>query len=307
MKGLELSRLYYEEYGKPMIEEQFGEYKDRIAVGLCGHGSECFGFDDKTSQDHDFEPGFCLWLTNEDEKLFGFKLFRAYSKLPKEFMGFKVQKKSLFGGDFKGVHTINEFYSFYTPCGDVPQGIEEWMAIPDSYLAEATNGEVFYDGLGEFTSIRNRLINERPLDVRLAKLASAVFYMAQAGQYNYSRCVKHGENGAAAFALNEFAKNTLHAVYLLNDGYMPYYKWAFRGALNFPVLCDVAEELTEILGAPYNAEKNRPIIERLSAKIVYELANQGLSDIKDEYLEPHAYCIKDKIKDSKLRNSPIML
>ena len=68
MKGIELSLKFYEQYGKEMIEGQFAELKGRIAVGLVGHGSECFGFDDEISRDHDFEPGFCLWLTDDDEK-----------------------------------------------------------------------------------------------------------------------------------------------------------------------------------------------------------------------------------------------
>ena len=80
MKGIELSRAFYLELGKPMIESEFAEYADRIAVGLVGHGSECFGFDDEISRDHDFEPSFCIWLTDEDEREFGFKLFRAYKK-----------------------------------------------------------------------------------------------------------------------------------------------------------------------------------------------------------------------------------
>ena len=77
MKGLEISEKFFYEYGLPMIEKEFSEYKDRIAAGLVGHGSECFGFDDEISTDHDFEPGFSLWITAEDERKFGFKLFRA--------------------------------------------------------------------------------------------------------------------------------------------------------------------------------------------------------------------------------------
>ena len=57
-KGLELARAYYEQYGRPMLEKEFPDVLDRIAAGLCGHGSECFGYDDAVSRDHDFEPGF---------------------------------------------------------------------------------------------------------------------------------------------------------------------------------------------------------------------------------------------------------
>ena len=62
MKGLELARKYYEEYGIPMLENEFPETRKYLAVGLVGSGSECLGYDDKISQDHDFEPGFCIFL-----------------------------------------------------------------------------------------------------------------------------------------------------------------------------------------------------------------------------------------------------
>ena len=42
-KGLELSQEYYERIGRPVLEELFPAYLDRIAVGLVGEGSECFG------------------------------------------------------------------------------------------------------------------------------------------------------------------------------------------------------------------------------------------------------------------------
>ena len=80
-----------------MIEAHFADVSDRIAVGLVGHGSDCFGFDDTLSQDHDFAPGFCLWLTEEDDCAFGFRLFRAYRALPDTFAGTSLQQKSLRG------------------------------------------------------------------------------------------------------------------------------------------------------------------------------------------------------------------
>lgn len=306
MKGLELSRLFYETYGVPMIEQEFSRYKDRIAAGRVGHGSECFGFDDEISKDHDFEPGFSIWLTDEDEREFGFKLMRAYKKLPKEFMGQKLQNESVFGPEFLGVHTVSEFYSFYLPNGEIPTSLEAWLSIPDHYLAEAVNGEIFTDPVGEFSRIRREIMN-CPEDVRLQKLASAVFYMAQSGQYNYSRCLNHGEKAAAAVALTKFAESTAQAVFLLNREYMPYYKWAYRKMSTLTTLGKVSDMLCEILAFPYEQEKNLPIIEEISKLIAGEIRNQELSQRQEAYLEPYAYCIKSKIKDGSLRNSPIML
>ena len=65
MNGLELSRAFFETWGRPILEESFPQLRPFLAVGLCGPGSECFGYDDAVSRDHDFEPGFCLFLPEE--------------------------------------------------------------------------------------------------------------------------------------------------------------------------------------------------------------------------------------------------
>ena len=307
MKGLLLAEKFYNEYGKRMIESEFSEYADRIAVGLVGHGSECFGFDDDISLDHDFSPAFNIWITDEDDGIFGFKLFRAYSKLPKEFMGVKLQKESAFGNSGKGVSTISNFYSFYTGTGRAPESNREWLSIPDFYLAEATNGKVFCDPLGKFTEIRNKLLFGMPEDVRIKKLASNIFNMAQSGQYNYARCLSHGEKTASAIALTDFVKSTAYAVFNLNKKHPPYYKWLFRALKDLPVLGETATDLEKLLSSPYDKENNIKIIEKICSLVASELRNQGLTERTEDYLEPYAYCITNKIKDGELRNSPVIL
>ena len=67
IRGLELSERFFGEYGLPMLREQFPQYMDMIAAGVAGEGSDCFGFDDAISRDHDFEAGFCLWIPDRLE------------------------------------------------------------------------------------------------------------------------------------------------------------------------------------------------------------------------------------------------
>lgn len=87
MQGLELAKRYYEEVGRPMLERDFPELLPRLAAGLVGEGSECLGFDDAISQDHDFGAGFCLWFSAEDYNQYGNALQDAYDRLPGEFAG----------------------------------------------------------------------------------------------------------------------------------------------------------------------------------------------------------------------------
>ncbi len=307
MKGIELAQAFWEEYGKPMVENNFPQYAHRIAAGLAGHGSECFGFDDETSTDHDFDAGFCLWITDEDEREFGFKLFRAYSKLPREFKGIKLQKASALGSGSKGVHTISEFYSSYTGRNGAPETWQEWLYTPSHYFAEAVNGKVFTDSLGVFTKIRNEILHGMPEDVRLKKIASKAINMAQSGQYNFKRCLAHGDNAAAQLALSRFVEQAAEMVFLLNRAHAPYYKWLLRGAETLPVLGDQIEILRSLLtDALLNDEKKSCLIELFCAEVEKELVKQELSPALGDYLEPYAFAVNDKIKNGEIRNLHIM-
>lgn len=94
MKGVELSEKYFEKFGMPMLEKDFAFLLPTLSAGLVGQGSECLFFDDDVSKDHDFEPGFCIFLSDADYEKYGFDLTRAYNKLPDEFSGFSRLKFS---------------------------------------------------------------------------------------------------------------------------------------------------------------------------------------------------------------------
>ena len=237
MNGIELSKAYYEQFGKPMLEERFPELLPYLACGVCGSGSESFGFDDEISRDHDLEPGFCIFLPGEDvvDRRSAFLLERAYASLPKEFHGLKRSLMAPAGGRRRGVLRTAEF--FLDKCGtaDGMLNVEQWLRVPEHALAEAVNGEIFDDPYGEVTKIRERL-SFWPEDIARKKLAGAVYLLAQAGEYNYPRCLAHGETGAAQLAVQEFVNNAMEALFLLNGRYRPYYKWSFRALRQLSVL-----------------------------------------------------------------------
>lgn len=55
----------------------------KLSGGLRWEGSERFGFDDVYSRDHDFGPGFCMWITEDVYMKIGEKLQDEYSKFQK--------------------------------------------------------------------------------------------------------------------------------------------------------------------------------------------------------------------------------
>ena len=302
MNGIELAKKYYEAYGIAMLEEQFGNVSDRIAIGLVGEGSECLGYDDAFSQDHDFEPGFCLWITAADERKFGFKLERAYTKLPKTFLGYTRSPLSPVGGNRHGVLVIEDFYRKFLGTEGVPETFAQWFSIPSATLRAAVSGQVWKDDLGAFSAVREALQKGYPRDVQLKKLAAHTIMMNQSGQYNLERCLARGEIGAAQLCTAEFVRHAISAVYLLNNVYEPFYKWAYRGMREFPVL----SELEELLTALPVADDKPALVEQIAVAFAREFCNQGISDSPSNALCTHAYAITNKIQDVHIRNMHVM-
>ena len=310
MNGLELAKGYYETFGAPMLHEQFAAVERLVAVGLVGSGSECLGYDDAVSTDHDFEPGFCLFLPGEDliDRRTAFLLERAYAKLPAEYGGFKRAKIAPVGGNRHGVIRTADFYTEKVGSPDGALDVRTWLTLPEHALLEATNGAVFRDDLGAFTAVRQKLLY-MPEDVRRKKLAGNLLLMAQAGQYNYNRCLSHGETGAAQLAAVEFVKAALNVVFLLNRRYQPYYKWTFRALRALPKLSQLGDTLEYLLTSE-NGEKEAVtkslVIEDAAALVIGELREQDLTKAVCGDLEKHAYSVNDGVSDPALRNLHVL-
>jgi len=306
--GLELSEAYYEAVGRTMIDRDFADFRKHMAIGLVGEGSECFGFDDRFSESHDFGPGFCIWLPAGIHDRIGAALQRAYDGLPKEFEG-KRRETTLEGEGRVGVFSIGDFYRKYTGCPGIPETNVAWLLAPETNLATVTNGKVFEDACGEFSAIRKGLLDFYPEDIRLKKIAARMAMMSQSGQYNYLRCIKRREYAAAYLSCAEFVRNAISIIYLLNRRYMPFYKWAFRGMDGLPRLGNVKTMLERLTALPDNgdeAEAKVRLIEEICIKIRDELIGQGIISGSDAFLNSHARQVMEKITDPQIRRLPVM-
>lgn len=308
MKGLELARAYYEGCGKPMLQQQFAEVLPYLAIGLAGSGSECLGYDDELSRDHDFEPGFCIFLPDESvvERRTAFLLERAYAKLPRQFMGFERAPLSPVGGNRHGVMRISEFFEQKVGSPDGRLSLPQWFAVPEQGLLEATGGAVFDDALGQFSAVRERL-RAFPPDVRRKKLAGHLLLMGQAGQYNYPRCIARGETGAAQLALLNFVQSAMHCLFLLAGRYMPYYKWCFRALRELQGGGQWAAPLERLICSDNaDAAGKVQIIEQLCAAVADALRAQSLADIAGNDAERLAYAVNNTVQDAAVRNAHIL-
>ena len=306
MNAIELSRQLFEEYGLPVLKAEFSQELPQIACGIAGRGSDSFGFDDEISRDHDFEAGFTLWLSDELEEKCGFRLSRTYKKISADFPDFS-SGKSLYGTSEKGVMRISDFLRRHLGFPRLPESWQEWLYTPEYAFAEVVNGEIFLDESGSFSAIRRRLVEDMPNDVRLKKLAAAAVLMAQSGQYNFSRCLAHGENGAAVLALSDFARHTVTMFFMLNNRYAPYWKWSLPALKTLPLSGrETAGDLETLLCSALSAGDKALIIEKICARAVDILKKRGLSSSSDMYLESHALEITRRIRLREIRELHLM-
>lgn len=300
-KGLVLCRKFYETYGKPMLEQQFPEYVNKIAVGLAGEGSDCFGYDDEFSRDHDWGPDFCIWVTEDTYAEIGKELERAYESLPREFMGYQ-RTKSKNGFGRRGVVTIPDFYKRLVQTSAWEK--LDWQQVQDASLAAAVNGEVFRDDEGIFTAFREKLQEGHPQSIRLLKIAESMARFSQCGQYNYFRMLGRGDAMSAQMMLADAIKEAMKLQHYIENRYPPHDKWlrrSLRETNKGRKLETLLEELTDMFGKMPNCFEKNPAMggdgngnhkayekmEQIAAFFSKELYQGHVISDSDAYLDTH--------------------
>lgn len=312
VKGLTLARQYFDTYGDQFLAEAGRldpSLPGRMSIGLVGEGSQCFGYDDDLSCDHDFAPGFCVFVSDGDFQVCGPALKSIYDRLPGTFQGFS--RENMQAEDRLGVMSVSQFYGRLT---GMPQTNLDWLFLTEASLATAVNGQLWLTGCEEFASVRNRLLHFYPEDVRRKKIAARAAVMSQAGQYNLLRSISRKEELPALFAMSRFAEAAISMVHLLGRRYAPFYKWAFRSlqemAETDPLAkkcCPALKRMPDIQislrqGEP---EKARDLAFHLTEAICQETAEalrrQNLSRSSSNFLQEHLTDIMSGIEDPQIR------
>lgn len=299
IKGLELSKRYFYDIVLPEFEKKLNDIFSLCAFGLVGEGSECYGYDDELSKDHDFGPSVCIWLRKDDYLKYKYRINKILKNLPKTYLGFQELKESEWGYNRRGLLNIEDFYFKFIGSTNLPQTINDWQKIPETALSTVTNGEVFLDNLGEFTKIREQLLNYYPEPIRQNKIATRLMNISQHGQYNYIRCLRRNNLVAANQCLYLFVDEAIHLVFLLNRRYKIFYKWANKALLDLKIL---GNEVHKLLQDMVFAQNKIPYVRKICKVLADELRNQKLTDCESEFLGDLGVDIQKNIDDEFFKN-----
>ena len=272
VSGMTLAKHLYLKWLKPELEIKLPEWTDRIAIGLVGKGSDCYGYDDEASRDHDWGPGLCIWVSKETYDQIGQQLEEIYASIPTEFEGIK-KAPTVSKSKRRGVFIIEDFYKEI--LGRFPLSDDDWYGIDDHSLSCATNGEVFIDREGKFTEIRNELLKGYPLEILYKKLAQSCAMFSQQAQYNYKRVLARGDDLTAQMMLYGGLKEALKIVHYIEGKYPPHDKWLYKSAKETSFGYEIAKLF----------DTRDP--EAIGKALAFKLYEKGYISDVDDYLDHH--------------------
>lgn len=231
VSGQELSRLYYAEAVRPVLDAAFPGLPHSAA--LLGRGSEVLGFDDEMSTDHDWKPRVQLFLAEDDERVS--EVLRR--DLPPTYRDHPT--------DFS-VHTIRSYFQKHLDF-DIAGEIEvrDWLTFTEQNLRTITAGVVHHDDLG-LQAVRDRFAYY-PRDVWLYLLVAG-WWRVHPEMNLVGRAGFVGDELGSALIGSRLVTDLMQLCFLMERQYAPYPKWfgtAFSrlacGPTLTPILSDVVK------------------------------------------------------------------
>ena len=236
--GIELSRQFYAELVRPILDERFAGLPHSAA--LLGRGSEVLGFDDQMSTDHDWRARVLLFLREEEEARVGEAVAESLrQELPPLFRGWRVDHE---------IHTVRGY--FLERLGvDVYGEIEarDWLTLPEQSLRMFTAGAVHHDGL-DLEAVRDRLAYY-PRDVWLYLLVAG-WWRVHPEANLVGRAGAVGDELGSALIGSRLVTDLMRLCFLMERQYAPYAKW-FGTAFS---RLECGPELSPILSNVVHAE-----------------------------------------------------
>ncbi|WP_163509868.1 DUF4037 domain-containing protein [Fodinicola acaciae] len=253
--GLQLSRLFYAEAVRPLLDRHFPGLPH--AAARIGSGSEVLGFDTARSADHEWGPRLQVFVADPAPEI-GELLSR---ELPKEFRGYPthfvpadnehIRKMAPTDGPVFHRVDIARLTDWMTgalgfdPTAGI--GARDWLATPTQRLAEVTGGAVFHDDTGELTAVRSAL-SWYPDEIWRYVLACGWQRIGQEEAF-VGRAGEVGDELGSAVVAARLARELMRLCLLMARVYPPYSKWLGSAFASLPGIEPIRLALTGALAA----------------------------------------------------------
>ncbi len=277
---IDVSRDFFREVVKPILEQEFPEETAQTAFGVFGYGSEVLRLDDEFSSDHHWglrinalvPRDICEERCDEINRVVG-------ARLPASYRGHSL--RAGFTGIGMSMGSLEAFLQRTIGMEEAPVTYEEWLSIPEEDIQHLVAGEVWHDVSGRFSSIRQVFNNYYPEPVRLRRIANLCRYFSGMGVYALKRAILRDNELYASMAFGKAIRWGVQIAFMLDKIYFPYDKWLLA---YFEQLPRLAEPLRPIVD---EAVKLSTAWER-KLELLYQMIDiLDRTMVADGLIEPH--------------------
>ena len=278
---IEVSRQFFSDIVKPILQEYFPVETGRTAFGLFGYGSEALGLDDAYSRDHHWGVRIDALMPqaiydNSHQAM----LETLAARLPETYQGHSLQEGHLAGAGLSP-EPLEGFLQRTIGLDRPPQTDLEWLNIPEEDIIHVVNGEVWHDPLGRFTAIRDRFSNHYPEPVRLRRIAHWCRYFSGMGTYALRRALLRNNLYYANITFSRALRWGVQLAFLLDKVYCPYDKWTMVYFDRLPRLATPLRPIvTEAVELSTSWERKLQLLDQMS-----DVLNEAL--VADGIIRPH--------------------
>ena len=222
---IDLSRAFFEEIVKPILQAHFPAETAQTAFGVFGYGSEALRLDDGYSRDHHWGLRIDALMPEdvfETRRQAIMETLKA--RLPDDYRGQSLREAHLSGAGL-APDNLTAFLRRTIGLDHAPATYFEWLRIPEEDIIHVVNGEVWYDPLGCFSAIREAFNRYYPEPVRLRRIAHWCRYFSGMGTYALKRAILRQNDFYATTRFSNAIRLGIQLAFLLDRQYFPYDKW----------------------------------------------------------------------------------
>jgi hypothetical protein len=222
---IDISRNFFEEVVKPILETHFPYETAQTAFGVFGYGSEALRLDDEYSRDHHWGLRIDALMPeeiyhNRSQQI----LDTLKANLPETYLGHSLREGHLSGAGL-APDNLTAYLKRTIGLQRPPRSYAEWLSIPEEDIIHIINGEVWYDPLGKFSAIRQTFDSYYPEPVRLRRIAHWCRYFSGMGTYALKRAILRHNDFYATTRFSNAIRLGIQLAFLLEKQYFPYDKW----------------------------------------------------------------------------------
>jgi hypothetical protein len=260
--GSELSERYHREVVGPALTKRWPNL--RYAAGRLGSGSDVLGYDDATSEDHDWGLRLTILvapeLTAEVEN-------HLEAVLPAQFLGMPTRPVLTWTAApilAVEVASVDTFARGRLGVGANEEWtVEDWLSFTGQAVSEVRSGPVFLDTDGALTALRRRL-DWYPDDIWRWILAADWSALREELPF-VGRTGQRGDDLGSRIIAARLARTAMHLTFMLHRAWPPYSKWLGTAFRELPASGDVRRGLEEAVAADEWQERQRALGEAIQA------------------------------------------